>query len=115
MKLSKIVIAFALIAAASSSFAADLSTVDLSQAVVGDIATYATDALTTDAYALGTGAYVSNEAVIEQAGANSVAMINQVGAAVGNVALISQVGDIPATAYISQAAATGTNFAMIKQ
>jgi len=120
MKLSKIVIAFAMIAAASSSFAVstDMGQADLSQYAFGDVAGYATQALIGDGYATGAGAYASNEAAIEQSGSGSVAVIDQTGItapAVGNVAFIIQsvAATAPAVALIGQ---TGSNnFAMIKQ
>jgi hypothetical protein len=122
MKLSKIVLAFAMIAASASSFATDMATVDfaLTPAAAGDVAAIASDSLLAGGYGVGAGTYVSNQAAIEQAATSigGVAVIDQTmadaGALVGNVAYIVQTAVTPgAVAYINQGGSLG--FAMIKQ
>jgi len=119
MKLSKIVLAFAMIAASASSFATDLATVDLSVALAGgEVTAIAQDSYLAGGYATGAGAYTTNQAAIEQTSTSigNVAVIDQTlaGANVGNVAYIVQgSATVGTSAFIAQAGAT--NFALIKQ
>ena len=111
MKLSKIVLAFAMIAATSSSFAADYAT-DLTGTV--DVATEAAAAslLYVSTAAAATDPYATNVALIQQTtNDTNLAVIDQAGATTSFAAIL-QAGSA-SVGYINQTSAN--NFAYIKQ